>query len=131
MMRDRRRFVVRRRISPTYERFDVYTTPTLRAFVVKLIEVFADADPQFLAKVVATEDARWMTSKLKKRHYIEPQREHLYIESAHLTDANSVSVRDHWIITNIGAKEVRIFLKLCSDAAAIPLENISKISLHK
>ena len=131
MVRDPRRFVVRRRVSSTQERFDAYTTSTLREFVVRLIEVFADADPQFLHKIVAAEDKRWMASKLKKRHYIEPSRKHLYIESSHLTEKNSISVRNHWIITNIGKTEVGTFLRLCSEAAVVPLENISKVPLPK
>ena len=129
MVRDPTRFVVRRRVSPTHERFDVYTSFTLREFVVRLIEVFADADPEFLTKIVAAEDKRWMASKIKKRHYIEPRREHLYIESSHLTEKDSIAVRDHWIITNIGKTEVGTFLRLCSEAATVPLENISKFPL--
>jgi len=131
MVRDRTRFVVRRRVSSTHERFDVYTSFTLRNFVVRLIETFADADPEFLKKIVSAEDRRWMASKHKKRHYIEPCQEHLYIESSHLTEKNSIAVRDHWIITNIGKKEVGTFLRLCSEAAAVPLENMSKLPLQE
>ncbi|MBI3529489.1 MAG: hypothetical protein HY067_16175 [Betaproteobacteria bacterium] len=111
------------------ERFDVYTAPTLRELVVRLIEVFADADASFLSKLAALDDKRWMEKPLKLRHYVAASRDHLYIDSAHLTEENSVQVRGYWVITNIGQTEVSTFFKLCSEVAGVPLLNLSKIPI--
>jgi hypothetical protein len=125
-VRDRTRFIVRRRFSPSRESFDVYRACTLRELVVRLLEVFADADPGFMAKVTEIEDKQFMAKRRKLRHYVADRREHLYIDSSHLTVEHSLPVRGYWIITNIGKKEVSAFLRLCSQAAGVPLENISK-----
>ena len=74
-------------------------------FACGVLQTLSDRDPEFMARVCATDEANRKASARRTRRYVAERKEDLYIDSPHLTDRYSKAVGRYWVATNIGGNE--------------------------
>lgn len=124
-----RKVGIRTRVGYGHERIDIRRFDTLKSFVIWLLRLLHERDPAFLGKLAALDDAQFMRRGHRKRRYISPNRDTLYLQSPALAEKYSVRIADHWLATNIGGAEVAQIVKLAAEAAHVELLFPSKIGL--
>ncbi len=129
-----RRIAVRTRVGYAHERIDVRRFETLKDMLVWLLRHLHEKDPSFLKKLADLDDKEFMNRAprgRRKRRYLAPDRDTLYIQNPGLTDKYSLQIDSFWLATNIGGTEVAKIIKLAAAAADIALLSPLKIDLYE
>ena len=129
LYRSSRKVGIRTRVGYGHERVDIRRFDTLKEFLIWLLKFLHEQDPAFIAKLATLDDAQFMRRGHRKRRYISPNRDTLYLQSQELAQRYSVRIADHWLASNIGGAEVAQIVKLAAEAAGVELLFPSKMSL--
>lgn len=129
-----RRVAVRKRTGYAQESIDIRRFETLKDMLVWLLKHLHEVDTSFLGKLADLDDKEFMRRGprgRRKRRYLAPDRDTLYIQRQSLTDKYSLRIGDFWLATNIGGVEVGQIVKLAAAAAGAELLSPLKINLYE
>ena len=118
-------FVTHSQLSADHERFDRYSPPTLREFMLQLFGILADASPGFMKALAEIDDREFMKSP-QHRRYVAKDRDVLYIRSPHL-ERNAVEFRGYWVGTNVSHSQVDSVARMACKAANVTCASIRKL----
>ena len=114
------KIVIHRDLDFYHDQYDLYRFRDQIDIVKKLIEILDQEFDNFLESFLNIDLKYFNQSRNRKRHYIAKNREELYPSRAsEFLIKYSYSYKDYWIGTNIGATEIRQYVKEMCEACEI------------
>ena len=99
------------------EVIEIYRHSSFPDLVIDAIHRLNLLETDFEQALCRLDDARFMNSKAKTRHYVATERSHVYINAPHLTAQYTRQVGGLWIATNIGRLEATSIVSCAAIAA--------------
>ena len=113
--------------SNSREVIEIYKYWSLPDQVAGALLLLAPECETFVDDLCELDDKRFMNSKHKTRRYFSRIREHIYINSPHLTETHSRQVGPVWFATNVGRIETLAMLSCAAISAGAKRKPVSEL----
>jgi hypothetical protein len=114
------KYVLRRKVGPFHDQYDVYRPWEKIDIVRDLVKLLDREFDDFLEKFAAVDKKHYQKSSQRTRHYISTELTSLYPgKDESFCRQHSFSYKGYWIGTNIGAREITQYVREMCEACNV------------
>ena len=124
------KFIVKRKIAPFQDQYDVYRPWDKIDIVRELIKILDTEIENFLSKIEEVDKKHHENNPHRVRRYFTQNRSDLYpTKDKTFSEIHSYSFKGYWVGTNIGSREITQYVREMCEASEIEFGSISEIKL--
>ncbi|WP_323845244.1 hypothetical protein [Microbulbifer magnicolonia] len=124
------RLVVKRKITPFQDQYDIYRPWSKIDIVKKLVNLLDEEFDFFLNRFEEVDSEEHKNSSHRIRRYISRNKQDLFPnKDEEFQESHCFEYKNYWVGTNIGAKEISLYVREMCLACNISFGSITELSI--